>query len=217
MLFCIRHFLQTINFSKIFYPKIDLLLHYFHVFHDFFGIDFRIDFFIVFWWKMAPKMVRRIPSPTTFLAPFSRPFPKIDFWMHFGRPLAPFWLPLAPFWLPFGHFWLHFGPFWPHFGPFWCHFGPLRLHFAPFWRHFAVLAPIFAPFSISALEFCNFSIKRCKFSFKIKFSTPRPAEPLQNNRRNLHRGSPFPSHSILTHLQWKCYAKLYVWKHLHWK
>ena len=102
-----------------------------------------------------------------------------------------FGFPLASFWLPFGHFWLHFGPFWPHFGPFWCHFGPPRFHFPPFWRHFAVLAPIFAPFSTFALQFCICSIKRCKFPFKIKFSAPRLAEPLQNNQRNLHRGSPF--------------------------
>ena len=61
---------------------------------------------------------KRIPNPDegrTFLPSFSRPFPKIDFWMHFGRPLAPFWLPLAPFWLPLAIFWLPFGTIWRTF------------------------------------------------------------------------------------------------------
>ena len=59
------------------------------------------------------------------LVPFSRPFPKIDFGMHFGRPLAPFWRPLAPFWLPLAPFWLTFGALWLTFGALWLTFGAL--------------------------------------------------------------------------------------------
>ena len=36
------------------------------------------------------------------LAPFSRPFPKIDFGMHFGRPLVALWLTFGSLLDPFG-------------------------------------------------------------------------------------------------------------------
>ena len=32
--------------------------------------------------------------------------------MHFGHPLAPFWIPLAPFWLSFGSLLVPFGTLW---------------------------------------------------------------------------------------------------------
>ena len=60
-------------------------------------------------------------------ATFSRPCPKVDFWMHFGRPLAHLWLPfgspLAAFWLLLAHFWCALAHFWRP----WDHFcSPLR-------------------------------------------------------------------------------------------
>ena len=138
-------------------------------------------------------------SPFLFL--FRDPFRRSTFgcilvarWLPFGSlwlPFGPLWLPFGPFWLSFGHFWIPFGPFWFHFGPLWLHFRPFWWHFARFSWHFPVLAPILAPFSTFALQSCIFPLNRYKFSFKIEFSTPRLAEPLQNNRRNLHRGSPF--------------------------
>ena len=56
---------------------------------------------------------------------FSRPCPKVDFWMHFGRPLAHFWLPFGSHWLPFGFRRLTFGSLWLIFGSLWFPFGSL--------------------------------------------------------------------------------------------
>ena len=36
-----------------------------------------------------------------YFSSFSQPVPKVDFWMHFGRPLAHFWLPCASLWRSF--------------------------------------------------------------------------------------------------------------------
>ena len=79
------------------------------------------------------------PFPTyaeTPGAPFSRPFPKLDFWMHFGHPLAPFGLPFGSLWLPFGSPWLPFGTLWLTFGALWLPFGSLL---GPFGFHFLIL------------------------------------------------------------------------------
>ena len=94
----------------------------------------------------------------SILAPFSRPFPKVDFWMHFGRPLAHCWLPFGSLWLTFGALWLPFGSLWLPFGSllgpfcsllapfgslwfpfahFWCPLVASWLPFAPFWLPFA--------------------------------------------------------------------------------
>ena len=107
-------------------------MHHFRIcfsfFPDFCGIDFGIDLFIEFVRKMAPKMVQGNLCGFTLLAPFSRPFPKIDFLMHFDPPLAHFWhtlvpscslvVPLALFRLTFGTFCLPFAPFWLPFASF---------------------------------------------------------------------------------------------------
>ena len=70
-------------------------------------------------------MVRGNVRGMTPGAPFSRPFPKVDFWMHFGRPLAHFWLPFGSRWLTFGSLWLTFGSRWLTFGSLWLPFGSL--------------------------------------------------------------------------------------------
>merc|ERR1712110_535710 len=68
-------------------------------------------------------MVAKMDAPVDTRAPpwrsFSRPFPKLDFLMHFGRSLAPFWLPFAPFGVPLAPFWHPFGSFWLPFGAIW--------------------------------------------------------------------------------------------------
>ena len=56
---------------------------------------------------------------------FSRPFPKVDFWMLSGRPLAHFWLPFGSHWLPFGSRRLTFGSLRLIFGSLWLPFGSL--------------------------------------------------------------------------------------------
>ena len=85
------------------------------------------------------------------IASFSRPFPKVDFWMHLGRPLAHFWHPSGSNWLSFGSLWLPFRSLWPPFGtlfaPCWFLLGPSGViltavgHIlSPFrfrWRHLA--------------------------------------------------------------------------------
>ena len=115
-------------------------------FHDFFGIDFRIVFFIDFWWKMAPKIVHFILMRRAFWLPFRDLFRRSIFrcilvalWLTFGSLLAPFgslWLPFAPLWLPFGSLWHPLGDLLAPIGSLLAPFGslllPLKVHFLTF-------------------------------------------------------------------------------------
>ena len=91
-----------------------------------FGINFRYFFDIDFCMPSLMPFLRllvengrqngtleisTLPILPLRSAPFSRPFPKIDFVMHVGRPLAHFWLPFRSRWLPFDSLWLTFGAF----------------------------------------------------------------------------------------------------------
>ena len=81
---------------------------------------------------MAPKIVHFTFYAESLLAPFSRPFPKVDFLMHFGRPLAHLWLPLAPLGCllaPFGSLLAPFGSLLAHFR---CPLPHFRCPWAPF-------------------------------------------------------------------------------------
>ena len=78
---------------------------------------------------MAPKTMPNRDYAETILATFSRPFPKIDLLMHFGRPLAHFWHPLASKWLPLGSRWLPFGSLLAPFGSLLHPFGSLCTQF----------------------------------------------------------------------------------------
>ena len=116
----------------------------FHEIHDLFGIDFRNELFIDFWWKMAPTMVWRIDWRIAPGAPFSRPFPKVDVLMHFGRPLAHFWLPFGSLLAPLGSLLAPVGsllaPFGSLLAPFrlhFCHFNWLWIPFGSIWLPFA--------------------------------------------------------------------------------
>ena len=98
-------------------------------FRYFLGIDFRIDFFIVFWWKRVPKWGQNLVLQTPFFGPFSRPCLLCWFYVEFGslwppigHPLAHFWLPLAPFWFPFGSLWLSFASLLGSLGSLWVPF-----------------------------------------------------------------------------------------------
>ena len=86
-----------------------------HTFSYFFAIDLCIDFLMHFYKKWHPKTVRQVIMQWTFCVTFSEHFPKIDFRMHFGGPLAPLWLPLAPFCLPLAMFRLLLGTIWRTF------------------------------------------------------------------------------------------------------
>ena len=94
-------------------------------FRHFFGIDFWMPFwmaFLRFLVENGRQKARAHERWCSLFAPFWRPFSDIDFWMHFGRPLAPFWHPLGSIWLPFGTLW---APFWSLWAPFWLHFRSL--------------------------------------------------------------------------------------------
>ena len=110
-------------------------------FHDFFGIDFRIVFFIDFWWKIASKMVRRNLRPEAFCSSFSPPCHLCSFYVEFGSLLAPFWHPLAHFGLPLAHFWLTFGSLLVPFGS-------LLVPWAHFWRSWRSIFSLLVPPSV---------------------------------------------------------------------
>merc|ERR1711953_1379743 len=80
--------------------------------------------------------------PGDFSRSFSRPFPKLDFLMHFGRSLAPFWLHFGSLWVPLAPFWHPFGSLLLPFGAIWLPFGSLL---PPLATSGSILAPFFAP------------------------------------------------------------------------
>ena len=90
----------------------------------------------------------------------SQPFPKVEFWMHFGRPLAHFWLPFGSHWLTFGSLWLTFGSRWLTFRSFWLPFGSLLVSLGSLLVPFASLlltrGSIFSLLLYHVLIFCIF-------------------------------------------------------------
>ena len=70
---------------------------------------------------MASKMVQKVSGNRYFWRHFS----KVDFLIHFGRPLSHFGCPLAHLWFPFGSPWLPFGSLWLPFGSLLMPFGSL--------------------------------------------------------------------------------------------
>ena len=90
----------------------------------------------------------------------------IGFWLHFGRPLAPFGLPLGSLWLHFGSLSAHFGSLWLPLGSLWLPCAPFGRPFGSNWFHFGVLwFPLlpsgihFLTFDATWLHFCSFSCK----------------------------------------------------------
>ena len=102
---------------------------------------------------MAPFWEPFRSDALSLLAPFSRPFPKVDFLMHFGRPLAHFGLPFGSLWLPFGSLLAPFGSLWLTFGSLWL---PLAHIFAPF-------GSLFAPFGSLLLHFLTLGVSWRRF------------------------------------------------------
>ena len=99
---------------------------------------------------------RDIPRPSRFPS-FSRPFPKVDFLMHFGRPLGHLSLPFGSPWLPFGSLWLTFGSLWLPFGSLLAPFGSL-------------LVPLGSLLLTLGLDFLTFGLSWRHFSFFGVFS-----------------------------------------------
>ena len=142
-----------------------------------------------------------LSDPLGLLAPFSRPFPKIDFLMHFGRPLAHFglpfgspWLPFGTLWLTFGALWLPFGAIWLPFGTLWLTFGTLWLPLGPFWLPLAsfwlTFGVFWLTFNISRSLFSYFYVLSMKMSCKIVFFFLKDfRHPISQNTCRLIEGS----------------------------
>ena len=100
---------------------------------------------------LAHKMVPKWAILVTFLDTFFGHRSWIDFWLHFGRPLAPFGPPLGSLWLPFGSLSAHFGSLWLPFGlslaPLCSLWATLWLQLVPFWRSLAPFATLGHSFS----------------------------------------------------------------------
>ena len=132
-----RHFSQTINFQRDVQSISVSFSHSFVMqFHVFLVLVFALICFHVFNGKLS-KNGSQNSRRSTLLAPFSRPFPKIDFLIHFGRPLAHFWHPLASKWLPLGSRWLPFGSLLALFGSLLHPFGSLWLAFGIIFAEFS--------------------------------------------------------------------------------
>ena len=175
MLFCIRHFSQTINFSKIFYPKIDLFLHHCSWFFMTFSASIFSSIFDAKWLpKWSISILCAGPFGSFFATFFEDRF--LDaFWSPFGSLWAPFWLPLALFglpfgslWLPLAHFWLPLAPFGSHFCSFWLTFCSFWLTFTPFSHFGRLLASFLVPFRYFQRKSNE---KSCFSMFFSEFST----------------------------------------------
>ena len=115
-------------------------------------------------------MVRGNVGAGTLLAPFSRPFPKIVFFMHFGRPLAPFGTLSAPsgsLWAPVGSLSAHFGHL---LAPFCTLLAPFGSLLAPFWLIFTNFHD-FSRISMYFHEFSRFCTNFHEFSCFSKVDT----------------------------------------------
>ena len=100
----------------------------------------------------------------SLLAPFSRPFPKVDFLMHFGRPWAHLWLPFGSPWLVFGALWLTLGSLWLHLPSFGRPFGSNCL---PFGSLLSPSGSIFSLLTSPSLNFLHFQAISHKHMLKI--------------------------------------------------
>ena len=140
----------------------DFDLHFGMIFHEIFMFFFSTSIWHRFFDRFLmengfPKWLAKVIGPAhrflrAILATLSESLSTL--WMHFGRPLAPFWILLAPFgslWLPFGSLLAPFGsllaPFGSLLAPFWLPFGSLLAPFgsllAPFWLPFGSLLATF--------------------------------------------------------------------------
>ena len=140
------------------------------IFHDFFGIDFRIVFSSIFNGKWLPKVIHFI----SVRRPFFHNFRDLSedrffdaFWSPLGSLLAPFWFPLAHFWHPLAHFWLPLAHFWFPLAPFWLTFDVPRLTFGALSFTFAHPGIHFLTFAVSCPHFSYLFEFSMKISCKI--------------------------------------------------
>ena len=129
-------------------------------------------------------MVPNIDAGPPSWASFSRPILKIDFWMHFGSPLAHCWLPLAPF----GSLLFRFGSIWHPLGEL---LAPIGSLLAPFGSLLLLLKVNFLTFAASSPHFGSslykFGRKPHKSILPVSFCIEFPffsTTPFAKNRRN---------------------------------
>ena len=161
---------------------------------------------------MAPKKLPFHLDALGLLAPFSRPFPKIDFLMHFGRPLAHVWLPFGSRWLTFGSLLAPFGSLLAHF---WCpvaHCWYPLLHFCspgdPFSHFCYILSSFFVFFRIfhenimrklSFKQFAlqiTFSVNQTVVSRSVSNAPQQKIHPLFCNPSSRARSGTFASGNL---------------------
>ena len=145
---------------------------------------------------MAPKTMPFHLDAESLLALFSRPFSRINFKIHFGRPSAHFGVHFHSLWLPFGSL---LNPFGSLFGSLLAPFGSLLAHiFGPFgslllnfltlgvsWRRFWCLSDIFNENLMKNNVFLSFSPNFLLFTHPLPQSTCRLIEgtlPLHSAR-----------------------------------
>ena len=103
---------------------------------------------------------------------FCRSFSDIDFFMHFGRHLAPFWHPLGSILPPFGTFWVHFGPSWHPLGSILVALGIILAPFSTSGRHFGKNSIFGHPISRKT---CKLPLATpTKANFRMHPDFPRP-------------------------------------------
>ena len=121
---------------------------------------------------MVPKGSPKLSTRSTPGPPFWRPFSDIDFYMHFGRPLAPLWHPLGSILAPFGTFWVHFGPSWHPLGSILVALGTILAPFSTSGRHFGKKTIFWHPISRKT---CKLPLATpTKANFRMHPDFPRP-------------------------------------------
>ena len=101
------------------------------IFHDLFGIDFRIDLFIDFSWKIGPKWNQKVSQESSKIRTFRILFRR----SIFGYILVALWLTFGILWSPIGILWVLLAHFWHHLGSNWGPLGGPWLTFTTLWAH----------------------------------------------------------------------------------
>ena len=131
---------------------------FFMNFHVFFGVVFRIDFLLIFFMEMDPKMGPDLIAGT----PFWRPLSGIDFGRHFLLPFGFLFAPFWSLWAPFRHLWTPFrallAPFSSLLANFWLPFALFGFLFFFLWLSFGVFLKASARFQDFCIVFYWFPV-----------------------------------------------------------
>ena len=131
-------------------------------------------------------MVRGNVRAATLFPLFSRSFSKIDFGMHFGCPLAPFWLPFGSVWTPFGTIWHPLVAFWLPLAPCWLR-SVFLLAVGSRWLHLGSRA---VPYCSLLPSFRRFDSVLAPL--RLHFATCRPSARTRSKSLATHPQKPLP-------------------------